>query len=142
MLIEQIIEFESSMHEASGRTYVPKTDYFHDKTKISKANLLVNCLVLKTFRRQCASLSLIWATSQNLTPKCKILNEFWTRLEVKEGFVQLAFKSQKLYFKWLWKRAKCDPNGIKIASFSKKLQALCVTRLSCTNLLLNHVYQF
>ena len=34
---------------------------------------------------------------QNLTPKCKIINVFWTKLKVKEGlkqfsFFQLAFK--------------------------------------------------
>ena len=33
MLIEQIIEFELRM---PGRTYIPKTGYFHDKTKIFK----------------------------------------------------------------------------------------------------------
>ena len=35
MLIEQIIEFESSAC-APGRAYFPKTGYFHDKTKIFK----------------------------------------------------------------------------------------------------------
>ena len=33
MLIEQIIEFDSKV---LGRTYIPKTGYFHDKTKIFK----------------------------------------------------------------------------------------------------------
>ena len=31
MLIEKIIEFESRV---PGRTYIPKTGYFHDKTKL------------------------------------------------------------------------------------------------------------
>ena len=35
MLIEQIIEFESSAC-APGRAYFPKSGYFHDKTKIFK----------------------------------------------------------------------------------------------------------
>ena len=38
MLIEQIIEFELS-EPGSGRLCTPKTGYFYDKTKISKANL-------------------------------------------------------------------------------------------------------
>ena len=36
MLIEQIIEFESRVPGPLGRTYLPKTSYFHDKTKIFK----------------------------------------------------------------------------------------------------------
>ena len=47
MLIEEIVEFESW---GPGLlvvqcTYIPKTAYFHDKTKISKANLRVNYLL-------------------------------------------------------------------------------------------------
>ena len=38
MLIEQIIEFEFRGPEPPSRTCTPKTGYFHDKTKISKAN--------------------------------------------------------------------------------------------------------
>ena len=30
-----------------GHTYIPKIDYFHDETKISKANLQVNYLMLE-----------------------------------------------------------------------------------------------
>ena len=59
MLIEQIIELELRVPEAHGRTYVPKTSYFRDKTKISTANLRENYLVLKTFRRQCTLLTLV-----------------------------------------------------------------------------------
>ena len=38
MFIEQIIEFESMGPGPSGRTCNPTTDYFYDKTKISKEN--------------------------------------------------------------------------------------------------------
>ena len=69
MLIEQIIELELRVPETHGRTYVPKTSYFCDKTKISTANLRENYLVLKTFGRQCTLLTLVWAKLQNLTPK-------------------------------------------------------------------------
>ena len=37
--MEQIIEFELRGLESPGRTRTPTTGYFHDKTKISKANL-------------------------------------------------------------------------------------------------------
>ena len=36
MLIEQTIEFELRGPGASGRTFIPITGYFHDKTKVSK----------------------------------------------------------------------------------------------------------
>ena len=42
MLIEQIIEFELRGLGHPGCTYTPQTGYFHDKSKISKANLGVN----------------------------------------------------------------------------------------------------
>ena len=47
MLIEEIIQFESKGFWAPGCTYIPKTDYFQDKRKISQANLRVNYLMLK-----------------------------------------------------------------------------------------------
>ena len=44
-------------------------------------------------------------------------------------FFQLAFKSQKFSdFKWVYKRAKCDPNGLEIAIFSKTLQKIAQQR--------------
>ena len=77
MLIEQI--FELIGPGAPGRTCIPITGCFHDKTIISKENNQLDCyLLLKYCRRQCISTSPIWAKSQNLTPKCKILNVFWT----------------------------------------------------------------
>ena len=41
MLVEQIIEFELREPGSPSRTCTPKTDYFHDKTKISKASIRV-----------------------------------------------------------------------------------------------------
>ena len=42
MLIEQIIAFELRRMGHLSCTYTPTTGYFHDKTKISKANFRVN----------------------------------------------------------------------------------------------------
>ena len=48
MLIEQIIEFEFREPGSPCRLRIPKTGYFHHKTKRSKANLGVNyCLLPK-----------------------------------------------------------------------------------------------
>ena len=38
MHIEQIIEFKLRRPGPPGRTCIPKTGYFHDNTKTSKAN--------------------------------------------------------------------------------------------------------
>ena len=53
MLIKQIIEFGSRGPEPPGRTrsVTPKTGYFHDITKIFKANVrVIYCLQLKIFQ--------------------------------------------------------------------------------------------
>ena len=64
MLIEQIIEFELRGPLPSGRTCSPTTGYFHEKTKISKANLCVDYhVLLKYCRRQYTLLSPTWAKS-------------------------------------------------------------------------------
>ena len=42
MLIEQIIEFKLRGPGSPSRACTPKTVYFHDKTKIVLANLIVN----------------------------------------------------------------------------------------------------
>ena len=77
MLIKQIIEFEWKRPGPPGRTCTLITAYFHDKTKISQKNLQVDYhSLLKYCWRQCALLPPTWAKSQNLTPKCKILNVF------------------------------------------------------------------
>ena len=80
MLIEQILKFKLKVGGSPDRTYTPITGYFHDKTKISKENLRVDCyLPLKYCRRQCAYFPLPGPNHlQNLAPKCKILNVFWT----------------------------------------------------------------
>ena len=79
MLIEQIIEFELGRPVPRGRTYAPITGYFYNKIKIFKANLGVDYyLLLKYCARQCTLLPPTWAQSQNLIPKCMILNVFWT----------------------------------------------------------------
>ena len=77
MLIEQIIEIESRV---SGLlvVHIPKTRYFHDKTKILKANFRVNNLMLKMLQKAMYLDSPDQAKSQNLSPKCKILYVFWT----------------------------------------------------------------
>ena len=64
MLIEQIIEFQLRGPGPLGRKCTPITSQLHDKTKISKENLLVDYyLPLKYCRRQCAVLIPTWAKS-------------------------------------------------------------------------------
>ena len=83
MLIEQIIEFKLRGPGPLGRyTYIPTTDYFHDKTKSLMADYYKNFssgfVLLKYCRSQCALLPPSWAKSlTKLTPKCKTLNLFW-----------------------------------------------------------------
>ena len=50
MLFEQIIEFESRMPGLLV-VHIPKTGYFHDKTKSFKANLRVNDLMLQMMQK-------------------------------------------------------------------------------------------
>ena len=80
MLIEQIIKVEWREPGPPGRTYTPITAYVHDQTKISKENLRVDYYLLLNYcTRQCALLPLLGPNSlQNLAPKCKILDVFWT----------------------------------------------------------------
>ena len=76
MLIEQ--NFELRGPGPLGLICTPITDCFHDKAIIYKKNVGLDCyLLLKYCRRQCTLLPFNWAKSQNLTPKCKILNVFW-----------------------------------------------------------------
>ena len=64
MLIEQIIEFKLRWPGPHGRTYIPTTGYFHDKTKICKETLQVDYyFLLKCCRRQCTLLPPTWAKS-------------------------------------------------------------------------------
>ena len=81
MLIEQIFGFELRGPGPPSRRLkcTPATDYFCDKTKISKKNVRVDYyLLLQYCTSQCILLSPTWAKLQNLTLKCKILNVFWT----------------------------------------------------------------
>ena len=80
MLIEQIFELRGC--GPPGSIYTPITGCFHHKTTISMENFRVNCYsLLKYCRRQCSLLYFPLPGQshlQNLTPKCKILNVFWT----------------------------------------------------------------
>ena len=98
--------------EGSGppcRTCTPMTGYFHGKTKIFKKNLWVDYyLQLKYCRRQCTLLSLPGLISlQTLTPKCKILNVFWTKIASKWRINQIKI------FNWF--------SNVKKSSFLKWL---------------------
>ena len=77
MLTEQIFELRGP--ELPGSICIAITGCFHDKTIISEENIRLDCyLLVKYCRRQCALLPLRPHHLQNLTPKCKILNVFWT----------------------------------------------------------------
>ena len=78
MLIEQ--NFELRGPGPPGRIRTPIAFSFHDKTLISTENIRLDCcLLLKYCRRQYTLLPLIGPNHlQNFTPKCKILNVFWT----------------------------------------------------------------
>ena len=68
------------------RSYILlKLVIFMTKQKSSKANLLVNDLVLKMLQKAKYRDSPDQAKSQNFTPKCKILNVFWTVLTWSKG---------------------------------------------------------
>ena len=77
MLIEQIIEVESRVPGLLV-VHIPKTSYFHDKTKILKSKSSSEWFNPKNVTER----NVPWfpwpSQSQNLTPKCKILNVFWT----------------------------------------------------------------
>ena len=86
MLIELIIEFKSRLSGPLVVHIFLKLVIFMTKQKSSKANLRVHYLMLKMLQRamyldfshKIAESNVPWAKSQNLTPKCKILNVFWT----------------------------------------------------------------
>ena len=77
MLIEQIIEVESRVPGLLV-VRIPKTGYFQDKTKIFKDKSSSALFNAKNVAESNTMISLTWAKSQNLTPKCKILNVFST----------------------------------------------------------------
>ena len=57
MLIKQIIEFELRGPGPRGCTCNPKTGYFCDKTKVSKANLQANYYLLRKILRKAMHLA-------------------------------------------------------------------------------------
>ena len=65
MLIEQIIEFEMRRPGPPGRTCTPTTDYFHDKTKVSKENVRVDYVIIfwKILQEAMQLYSPTWAKS-------------------------------------------------------------------------------
>ena len=144
------------------RSYIfLKLVIFRTKQKSSKANLWVNDLMLKILQKAMYFDSPNQAKSRNLTPKWKILNVFWTWLEVKGGiclvsspiskilFFQMALKTCEMWSKWnlnihfFPKTYKKSPSGwvlrpqtpIASGSWWFRPQAPSDTRLSCTNLL-------
>ena len=79
MLIEQMFELRGP--GLPGRISTPLAGCFHDKTIISKENIRLDCyLLLKYSRRHIVFYFPLSGSNhlQNLTPKCKILNMFWT----------------------------------------------------------------
>ena len=70
MLIEQIIEVELRVLGLQV-VHIPKTGYFRDKTKICKANLQVNDLMLKMLQKAMYLDSPDQAKSQNLTQNAR-----------------------------------------------------------------------
>ena len=75
MLIEQIIEIELRVPWPLVVHIFLKLVIFMTKQKSSKANLRVHYLMLKMLQK---AMYLDFPKSQNLTPKCKILDVFWT----------------------------------------------------------------
>ena len=80
MLIELIIELKLKGLGPPNRACTPATGYFHDKIGIYKENLQLSYyLLLKYCRSQCTLLPFPGPNHlQNLTPKRKIVNVFWT----------------------------------------------------------------
>ena len=79
--MEQIIKFELRGPGPPGRTCTPTECYFHDKAKNSKEYFQMDYyLLVKYCRKQYTLLPPIPGQNylQNLTPKCKIINVFWT----------------------------------------------------------------
>ena len=80
MLIKLIIEFKWKGPELPGRTCTPTTSCFHEKIGNCKKNHRLNYYLLLNYcSSQCILLPLPNPNHlQNLAPKCKILNVFWT----------------------------------------------------------------
>ena len=96
MLIEQIIQFESRVPRPLVVHIFLKLAISMTKQKSSKANLRVHYLMLKMLQKASTLISLTWAKSQNLIPKCKILNVFWTSHKVKGVICSPGFQTSKI----------------------------------------------
>ena len=96
MLIEQIIEFESRVPEPLVVHIFLKLVISMTKEKSSKANLRVHYFMLKMLHKASTLIFLTWAKSQNLIPKCKIFNVFWTLHEVKGVICSTGFQTSKI----------------------------------------------
>ena len=81
MLIEHIFELREP--GPPGRLCTPITDCFHDKTIICKEDIRLDCYFV-IYCKNIAGGSVLYFLLpgsnhlQSLTPKCKILNVFWT----------------------------------------------------------------
>ena len=86
MLIEQFIEFglrrpgPPKFSNTFTRTCTPTTGYFYETTKIYEKNLVWIIIYSWNIARGNAPYFPVPGPChlQNLTPKCKILNVFWT----------------------------------------------------------------
>ena len=100
MLIEQIIEFELREPRPHGRICTYATGYFHDVTKQKSKeycrvdHFIIYCYKILQDAMYCTLHSLPGPNHvQNLTPKCKILNVFWTKIVSKWRVEQFIFLS-------------------------------------------------
>ena len=96
MLIEQIIEFESRVPGPLVVHIFLKLVISMTKQKSSKANLRVHYFMLKMLHKASTLIFLTWAKSQNLIPKCKVFNVFWTLHEVKGVICSTGFQTSKI----------------------------------------------
>ena len=80
MLIEQSIVFELMGPRPSGRTCIPTTGYFHDKTKISKEYLRVDFFIIYCYIITEGNVTYFPLPGpnhfKNLTPKCWMIKCF------------------------------------------------------------------
>ena len=84
MLTEQIIEFELRGPGLSSRTCTPKPGYFHDRTKISKANpRVIDYSLLKILHEKMYLASSTWAKS---------LTKFTSQIQDFKRFLDLICK--------------------------------------------------
>ena len=97
MLIEQIIEVESSVPELLV-VHIPITGYFHNKTKLFKGKSSSKWCNAKNV----AENNVPWfpwpGQVTQFNPKMKDLKVFWTWLEVKVGICSIGSQISKILF--------------------------------------------